>query len=235
MLPNLQEHNARMNEIIGNKLSIEYNRNLPYGARSVVPRTSFMYACWQVAVDFAFGLLGVLLLLLILPVMALLIYLDSPGPIFYGQERLGYMGKPFRIYKFRSMRPDAESDGRAIWAARHDTRITRVGRVLRATHLDELPQAFNILRREMSLVGPRPEREEFAREMEMLDPAYHDRLLVKPGLTGWAQVKFGYGEGDHSELYKLQYDLYYIAHRSCWFDVVIILKTLVEVLRFHGR
>jgi|SRR5579875_399205 lipopolysaccharide/colanic/teichoic acid biosynthesis glycosyltransferase len=235
MLPNLQEHRSRMNEILGDEGSIEYSRSFPHRARSVEPRTSFIYSCWQIAVDFTFGLLAVLLILLILPVMALLIYLDSPGPIFYSQERLGYMGKPFRIYKFRSMRPGAESNGKAIWASRHDTRVTRVGRVLRAAHLDELPQAFNILRREMSLVGPRPEREEFAREMEMLDPAYHDRLLVKPGLTGWAQVKFGYGEGDRSELYKLQYDLYYIAHRSCWFDFVIILKTLVEVFRFHGR
>ncbi|HJT55519.1 MAG TPA: sugar transferase [Ktedonobacteraceae bacterium] len=235
MLPNLQEYSSTVNKIIPDEVAIEYGNDLSHSAKPAQPRTSFFYPCWQCAVDFMFGLLGAVLVLLILPILALLIYLDSPGPIFYSQERLGLQGKPFRIYKFRSMRTDAESAGKAVWATRDDARITRVGRVLRSTHLDELPQAFNILCGEMSLVGPRPEREEFAREMELLDSSYHDRLAVKPGLTGWAQVKFGYGEGDHSELYKLQYDLYYIAHRSCRFDFVIILKTIIEVLRFHGR
>jgi lipopolysaccharide/colanic/teichoic acid biosynthesis glycosyltransferase len=235
MLPNLQENSPRIREIIQDKASIEYSGDLWLRARLVKGQSSFFYTCWQCAVDFIFGLLGVVLMLLILPVMALLIYLDSPGPIFYSQERLGLLGKPFRIYKFRSMHTNAESGGEAIWATEHDTRVTRVGRVLRSTHLDELPQAFNILCGEMSLVGPRPERGVFASEMARIDPAYHDRLMVKPGLTGWAQVKFGYGEGDHSELYKLQYDLYYIRHRSCRLDIVIILKTIVEVFRFHGR
>ncbi len=133
------------------------------------------------------------------------------------------------------MRTDAESGGQPVWATTDDRRVTRVGRVLRATHMDELPQVFNILRGEMSLIGPRPEREVYASQMEQIEPEYRFRLAVKPGLTGWAQVKFGYGEGDQSELQKLQYDLYYIQHRSCLFDITIILKTLVEVFRFHGR
>jgi lipopolysaccharide/colanic/teichoic acid biosynthesis glycosyltransferase len=235
MLPNLQENSSRVYEIIQDEVPVVYGDDLSYLAQLIEPRTSFCYSCWHVIVNIIFGLVGLTILLLILPVMALVIYLDSPGPIFYSQERLGFKRKPFRIYKFRSMCTDAESEGQAIWAARHDTRITRVGRILRATHMDELPQVFNILRGEMSLIGPRPEREVYAYEMEKLDPFYRHRVAVKPGLTGWAQVKFGYGEGDHSELYKLQHDLYYIRHRSCLLDIIIILKTIVEVCRFHGR
>ena len=235
MLPDLQENNSRAYEIVSDEVPVIHNHERLSLELPFEPRLSLLYSTWHVALDIIFGLLGMAILLLTLPVMALLIYLDSPGPIFYSQVRLGFQGKPFRIYKFRSMRTDAESGGQAIWAGAHDKRVTRVGRVLRATHLDELPQVFNILRGDMSLIGPRPEREVYAREMERIDPMYRYRVVVKPGLTGWAQVKFGYGEGDHSELHKLRYDLFYIEHRSCFLDIVIILKTLVEVFSFHGR
>lgn len=222
-------------EIVSDEVSVDCNPDPLFLTLPFDERASLLYSCWHVALDIIFGLLGTAIILLTLPFMALLIYLDSPGPIFYSQERLGLQGKPFRIYKFRSMRTDAEFEGQAIWATARDERVTRVGRVLRATHLDELPQVFNILRGDMSLIGPRPEREVFAAEMERISPFYHCRLVVKPGLTGWAQVKFGYGEGGQGELLKLQYDLYYIQHRTCLLDIIIIWKTVVEVFSFHGR
>ena len=122
-----------------------------------------------------------------------------------------------------------------MWAAKDDARITRVGRFMRAIHLDELPQVFNILRGEMSLIGPRPEREEFASELEKANPLYRYRLAAKPGLTGWTQVNYGYGSTSQEELIKLQYDLYYIEHQSFVLDVLILLKTIVEVLRHRGK
>jgi len=184
--------------------------------------------------DISFALFGAVVLFLILPILALLIYLDSPGPIFYRQERVGFQGRKFCMHKFRSMARDAESAGKAVWATRHDPRVTRIGRFMRATHLDELPQVFNILRGEMSLIGPRPEREAHASKWEKIAPSYRDRLAIKPGLTGLAQVKRGYGGAAQDELIKLEYDLYYIQHQSFTLDISIILKTVVEVLYGHG-
>lgn len=193
-----------------------------------------LYLGWRKAMDVIFGLLGVLVFLLILPIIALLIRLDSRGPIFYRQERLGYRGRKFIIYKFRSMFTDAEMAGHAVWSTEQDTRVTHVGRFMRATHLDELPQVFNILRGDMSLIGPRPEREEFVSELEKIIPFYRCRLIMKPGLTGWAQVKYRYGRTDHDALEKLQYDLYYIKHQSFTLDIFILLKTVLEVLSYRG-
>ena len=190
-----------------------------------------LYLCWCTALDITFGIIGLVLLLLILPVLALLIYVDSPGPIFYRQERLGYGGKKFYMFKFRSMHTDA---GNLVWTTKSEPRVTRIGRFMRAIHLDELPQVLNILHGDMSLIGPRPEQEEFASELEKVDPLYHCRLAVKPGLTGWAQVMYGYGETSQEELIKLHYDLYYIEHRSCLLDIRILLKTIVEVVLCHG-
>ena len=192
------------------------------------------YLCWHVVMDISFALFGTVVLFLILPILALLIYLDSPGPIFYRQERVGFQGRKFCMHKFRSMARDAESAGKAVWATRHDPRVTRIGRFMRATHLDELPQVFNILRGEMSLIGPRPEREAHASKWEKIAPSYRDRLAIKPGLTGLAQVKRGYGGAAQDELIKLEYDLYYIQHQSFTLDISIILKTVVEVLYGHG-
>lgn len=196
--------------------------------------SSWAYACWYTGVNFLFGLLGALFLFLCLPVLALGIYLDSPGPIFYTQERLGYRRKPFRIYKLRSMQVDAEPDGMALWASKDDERVTRLGRFLRMTHLDELPQVLNILRGDMALIGPRPQREAFAVRLELECPVYRERLMVKPGLTGWAQVKYGYGAGS-GEWPKLHYDLEYIQRRSIRLDLLILLKTVAEVFTLRGR
>lgn len=193
-----------------------------------------LYLVWNKAMDLVFGLCGTIVLLLIFPLLALLIRLDSRGPIFYQQERLGYQGRAFTMRKFRSMYTDSEQGGSAKWATQQDARVTRIGRFMRATHLDELPQVLNILRGEMSLIGPRPEREAFVTELEKTVPFYRCRLSVKPGLTGWAQVKYRYGNSDNDALIKLQYDLYYIKHQSFTLDLFIIAMTVVEVLFGRG-
>ena len=206
----------------------------PDGTSCEARTVSSLYRCWHRSMDILFSLCAMVALSLLLPVVALCNYLESPGPLFYTQERLGYMGKPFTIYKLRSMRTDAEREGKAVWATRDDPRATRIGRLLRATHLDELPQIINILRGEMSLIGPRPERAIYAAQLEQLYPRYRERLLVRPGLTGLAQVKHTYGGTKQDELIKLAYDLYYIKHRSYYLDVVILLKTVGEVVSGHG-
>jgi lipopolysaccharide/colanic/teichoic acid biosynthesis glycosyltransferase len=184
--------------------------------------------------DITLASLGLLLLAFTTPFIALAIYLDSPGSIFYSQERVGKRGQVFRAYKFRSMVPDAEKDGVA-WAEENDRRITRVGRLLRKTHVDEFPQFLNILRGQMSAVGPRPERPEFVAELAGEIPFFRVRHAVRPGMAGWALVKHGYGGTREDTLLKLQYDLYYIKHQSLWLDVVILLKTLVESFALRGR
>src|SRR6266699_6319565 len=193
-----------------------------------------LYLCWNKALDLAFGICGLALLCLLLPILAPLIYLDSHGPIFFSQERAGYRGRTFRMLKFRSMCTDAEHAKGGAWASRGDPRITRVGRLMRAIHLDELPQVLNIVRGDMSLIGPRPERPDYVVELTKSNLFYSYRLSVRPGLTGWAQVKYGYGSSEQDELVKLQYDLFYIKHRSFLLDVCILLKTVGEVVFFHG-
>lgn len=216
------------------KIPVEHIHDQWYLALPLEVVISPLYMVWRKVMDVSFGLVGSAFLLLLLPIVALLIYIDSPGPIFYRQERQGLQGKPFSIYKFRSMYTDAELKGHALWATEKDPRTTRVGRIMRAIHFDELPQVFNILRSDMSLVGPRPEREQFARELEKTVPFYRCRLLVKPGLTGWAQVKYHYGNTNDDALEKVQYDLYYIKHQSFMLDILIILGTVREVLFGHG-
>jgi exopolysaccharide biosynthesis polyprenyl glycosylphosphotransferase len=221
-------------ESCGGKIPVEHVGDQWYVALQSERSTSILYLIWKKALDLACGLFGLLVLAVVTPILALCIYLDSPGPIFYSQERVGYHGRPFRIYKFRSMRVDAEKTGQAIWASKTDTRVTRIGRFMRATHLDELPQLINILRGEMSLIGPRPERATFIKELEKTIPFYSHRHAVKPGLTGWAQVKYRYGNSDNDSLIKLQYDLYYIKRQSFMLDLFIILNTVIEVLFRKG-
>lgn len=199
------------------------------------PEVSRLYTCWYVVMNMFFGLIGLCILLLILPVIAFCIYLDSPGPIFYVQERLGYRGRLFRMYKFRSMHVHMSRVKKVVLTARHDPRITRVGALLRKTHLDELPQIINILRGDISLVGPRPEIPEFATRLGEIIPHYWERLHVKPGLTGWAQVKYHYGDSDEDEKLKLDYDLYYARNRSIRLDCAIIVRTMREVVFGYGR
>ncbi|MBK6723974.1 MAG: sugar transferase [Acidobacteria bacterium] len=166
---------------------------------------------------------------------AILIKLESRGPIFYKQERVGKSGKTFKVIKFRSMRTDAEKDGKPIWAATNDERVTRIGRVMRATRIDEIPQFWNILKGDMSFVGPRPERPHFVKQLGTEIPYYDHRHLVAPGLTGWAQIKYPYGASVADARQKLQYDLYYIKNQSLTLDLVIVFETVKTVLFGKGR
>lgn len=178
-----------------------------------------------------------LLLLLAAPIMAitaLAIYMESGGPVIYRQERVGRGGRIFEVLKFRSMRKDAESDGTPRWAAANDTRITRVGRLIRVTRIDELPQLMNVLKGDMSLVGPRPERPYFVAQLTEQIPFYAARHSVKPGITGWAQVRYNYGASVDDAIHKLQYDLYYVKNHTLFLDLVVLLKTVRVVLTGEG-
>jgi sugar transferase (PEP-CTERM system associated) len=172
------------------------------------------------------------------PVMvltALLIYLEDRSPIFYQQERVGLDGHPFNVLKFRSMRNDAEKGGKPQWAAQNDPRVTRVGNFIRKTRIDELPQILNVFKGEMSFVGPRPERPYFVEQLIDVVPYYNVRHSIKPGITGWAQVRYGYGASADDALQKLQYDLYYVKNNSLFLDILILIDTLKVVLFRSGR
>ena len=181
--------------------------------------------------------LALAMLLLTLPLMAaaaLAIRLESPGPIIYRQQRVGQFGRIFTVFKFRSMRSDAEACGKPRWAQTGDPHVTRVGRFIRAARIDELPQLANVLRGEMSLVGPQPERPLFVEQLAQVIPFYPQRAYVKPGLTGWAQVNYPYGASVEDAHEKLAYDLYYVKHRSFWLDLIILLRTVRVVLFREG-
>ena len=156
------------------------------------------------------------------------------APVFYKQCRVGRKGVPFQVLKFRSMREDAEADGKAVWATRDDERITRVGAFLRKSRLDELPQAINVLRGQMSLVGPRPERPEFVEDLMKTIPYYSERHTVKPGVTGWAQLKYSYGASEEDAIEKLQFELYYVKNQNLMLDIMIILQTVEVILWGKG-
>ncbi len=186
-------------------------------------------------VDILVGLLGILLFLIMAPILSLVIFIDDGRPIFYTQTRSGRGGQPYDLIKFRTMSRDAEADGVPKWAKEDDERATRVGRILRKTHLDEIPQFVNVLRGEMSLVGPRAERPELMALFEKHVPFYRARLLVKPGITGWAQINFGYASNVEETTIKLEYDLYYIKNRNIMMDLVILLRTPATGFRLRGR
>ena len=182
---------------------------------------------------------SVTLLLLAWPVMlavALCIKLEDgvDAPVLYRQRRVGLGGRTFKVLKFRSMTPDAESDGRAVWAQKNDKRVTRVGSVIRKYRLDELPQVFNVIAGQMSIVGPRPERPEFVESLSEKIPYYKERHAVKPGVTGWAQLRYAYGASEGDALEKLQYDLYYIKNQNFLLDLMIILQTVEVVIWGKG-
>ena len=186
-------------------------------------------------VDLVGGIVGSVACIVLVPFVALAVWIDSGLPIFFRQHRAGRAGRVFRLLKFRTMVSDAEADGQAQWAGPSDPRVTRVGRLLRRTRLDELPNFLNVLRGEMSLVGPRPERPEFVADLEHQIPFYRMRLVVRPGLTGWAQINYPYGDSVADAAAKLEYDLYYLKHRSLLFDLWILLRTVGTVVRFEGR
>ncbi len=182
-------------------------------------------------------LLSFILLILsipFLPLLYLIVKLDSQGPFFFMQQRVGRRGKRFMAIKIRTMYKNSEING-PQWAQKNDPRVTRNGRVMRKLRIDEIPQLVNILRGEMSFIGPRPERPEFIEKLEKKIPYYNERLMVKPGLTGWAQINFPYGASEEDALEKLQYDLYYIKNRSFILDISIVLKTIKTVLGGGGQ
>jgi exopolysaccharide biosynthesis polyprenyl glycosylphosphotransferase len=185
--------------------------------------------------DILVGLAGLGFFLLLYPLTALLILVDSGLPILYKQLRSGRGSREYFIYKFRTMVKDAEKDGKVQVTHEKDERITRVGGILRRTHIDELPQFWNVLRGEMSIVGPRAERPELIVDYQKEIPLYRARLLVKPGITGWAQINYGYTATIAQTIVKLEYDLYYIKHRSLLMDIIIILRTITQVIGFRGR
>ena len=179
--------------------------------------------------DLALGFLMLLILLPFMLLIALAVRLDSPGPVFYMQKRVGLDGRVFWMFKYRSMRSDAESSEGPAWSQNEDPRVTRLGMILRKMSIDELPQIFNVLRGEMSLVGPRPERPYFVEQFEKDVPRYMERHRVKAGMTGWAQVNGLRGDTSIEE--RVQYDLYYIENWSVWFDIKIIILTVVDILK----
>jgi sugar transferase (PEP-CTERM system associated) len=186
-------------------------------------------------VDVGLSLTGLMLALPVMAVVALAIKMESRGPALFRQPRLGQNGRVFILNKFRSMREDAEKDTGPVWAQQRDPRVTRVGAFLRKTRLDELPQLFNVLVGDMSFIGPRPERPEFVYELQKQIPFYMERLSVKPGITGWAQVRYRYGASVEDALEKLQYDLYYIKNLSLFLDLLILINTIQVVLFARGR
>ena len=176
---------------------------------------------------------SIVFLLFLVPIISIGNLLNNKGTLFYTQLRVGKKGEEFKIIKFRSMIPDAEKNG-VVWAQNNDRRVTRFGRILRKTRLDEVPQFINVLKGEMSLIGPRPERPEFVEKLENEIPYYSMRHVVKPGLTGWAQVMHPYASTVNDQREKLMYDLYYIKERNLLLDFKIIVKTISTILFFRG-
>ena len=184
-------------------------------------------------VDVVLGAIGTIALVLVVPFILIANLFGNRGPLLYGQTRVGKAGKEFRILKFRTMHADGEQGG--AWTGEDDPRITRFGGVLRRSHLDELPQVVNILRGELSIVGPRPEQPHYVDELNEKLPFYSMRHLVRPGLTGWAQIKYGYAGDERDALEKLQYEFFYLRHQSLSLDLRIVGRTVRSVLGGDGR
>jgi exopolysaccharide biosynthesis polyprenyl glycosylphosphotransferase len=201
---------------------------------NITQKNKKTYEFFKSIFDFVLALCVLIISLPFWPIIALIIRIDSPGKIFYSQIRIGRNGKPFKIVKFRSMFKDAEKSGPKM-TQKNDSRVTKFGKFLRKTRLDELPQLLNIVKGEMSFVGPRAERPEFHQELKEHIPFYQERYLIKPGLSGWAQIRYGYGSSIEDNFEKIQFDLYYVKNRSFVFDLSILLKTINIVLRGGGR
>lgn len=221
-------------EQITNKIPVEYIEH-SWFLENLSEHSKKFYEITKRLIDIILATVGILISIIISPAIALIIKLESPGPIIFKQIRTGKHGNTFMAMKFRSMIQDAEKNG-AQWAQKNDNRVTRFGLFMRKTRLDEIPQLLNILRGEMSFVGPRPERPEFVEILEKEIPFYKERLLVRPGLAGWAQL-YGpaYGGSKEESLEKLKYDLYYIKNRSLFLDLSVILKTIRVVLNQRGQ
>jgi lipopolysaccharide/colanic/teichoic acid biosynthesis glycosyltransferase len=186
------------------------------------------------ALDFIFALTGLLVTLPLMIGIAVVAWASHRGPILFGQERIGQGRRPFRMFKFRTMVQNAERDTGPVWSWSGDPRVTRVGKVLRATHLDELPQLWNVLRGEMSLVGPRPERAVFIEKLEKVIPGYAHRLAIRPGITGLSQLRSGYDESVRSVRRKVRYDLLYVRQGCTLLDAMIVLETILSMVGLSG-
>jgi sugar transferase (PEP-CTERM system associated) len=196
---------------------------------------SFLQKLFKRTIDLLISSTMLIILSPLIALTAIIIKLDSKGPIFFSQERMGENRKPYMVHKFRSMRSDAEESTGPVWAQENDDRITKIGNFIRKTRIDEIPQLWNILKGEMSFVGPRPEREHFVKELEEIIPYYGERFSVKPGLTGWAQVSYGYGATVEDAIEKLNYDLFYIKNMSILMDIMIVARTVKTVIFGMGR
>jgi len=219
-------------EYLAGKLSIEdlYPSSLIFSDGF---KSSAIFKMIKRGIDVCGSIIGLTLLLPLNLMVAIAIKLDSKGPVFYRQERMGEDGKKFRLLKFRSMRANAEENG-PEWAKVNDQRVTRVGRIIRKWRMDEIPQMINVLKGEMSFVGPRPERPVFVEQLEEEIPYYSLRNAIKPGITGWAQISYPYGASKEDALEKLKYDLYYVKHMSFLFDLTIIFETVKIVVLGRG-
>lgn len=218
---------------ITGKIPVRHLNHRWIAPQLTAPKHDFYYFFYN-TINYIFGLAGFIFFLLpFVPLLALAIKLDSRGPVFYRQKRVGKNEKVFTVIKFRTMRVDAEN-GTAVWAQKQDDRITTLGRFLRKFRLDEVPQFFNVLTGKMALIGPRPERPEFVESLADQIPFYNYRHLVRPGITGWAQVNYRYGNSVDDTLEKIQYDLYWIKNRSFWLDLKIILKSIKVILTGFG-
>jgi sugar transferase (PEP-CTERM system associated) len=227
------DHLASVYEAYTGKIAVENLRPSWFVFRSGF-RKSRRLRTTKRLIDITVASIGFVLAMPLMVLVAIAVRLSSPGPVFYRQRRVGLDGRVFTINKFRSMWSNAEATTGAMWAKPNDTRVTRVGLFLRRTRLDELPQLWNVLVGDMSFVGPRPERPEFVTTLTQQIPFYRQRHVVRPGLTGWAQVRYSYGASVEDALEKLQYDLYYIKHFSIAFDLVVILATIKTVLLQRG-
>jgi exopolysaccharide biosynthesis polyprenyl glycosylphosphotransferase len=218
------------------RLPVEYARGYVQALWDRMEEPSArLYLAVRGLMDLLFALAGLVLLAFLTPVVALGNVLCSPGPLFYRQVRLGKGGKPFLLTKFRSMVVNAEAVSGAVWSIDNDGRITPMGRWLRKSRLDELPQVVNVLRGEMSMIGPRPERPQFVGQLSQDLPLYRVRNAIKPGLTGWAQIRYQYGDCVEDSRLKLEYDLYYIKHAGLYLDLLITLQTLTVIFRMKGK
>jgi sugar transferase (PEP-CTERM system associated) len=227
------DHLASVYEECTGKIAIENLRPSWFIFSSGFRKSRFVEAGKR-ALDIAVASIGLVLTGPLMGLVAIAVRLTSPGPVLYHQKRVGLQGKVFTVHKFRSMRVDAEKHTGAVWATEGDTRVTPIGRFIRSARLDELPQFWNVLHGDMSFVGPRPERPEFVRDLTKQIPFYGQRHVVRPGLTGWAQVNFRYGATVADSMEKLQSDLFYIKNLSIALDLFIILKTIQTIVLRRG-
>jgi sugar transferase (PEP-CTERM system associated) len=222
-------------ELVQGKLMLESITPSWFIFSSGFRRTTIFSICKR-TIDIVLSCLGLLITLPFFPLIACAIKLDSPGPVFFRQERVGSKEKLFVLYKFRTMGLDAEKETGAVWAEKNDPRVTKLGRLFRGSRIDEIPQLINVLKGDMSFVGPRPERPEFVEKLKLVIPYYSKRHFIKPGVTGWAQVRYPYGSSVDDAVEKLRYDLYYIKNICPFLDTLIFFETIKVVLfGFGGR